>query len=138
MTREEILSYLNTNTIVFLATVENGAPRVRGMSLYRADDQGILFHTGEFKDIPSQLRSCPLAELCAFDMNTGTQIRVRGPVEFVDDQALKEEIVEARPFLNPFLDAKGHESLVLFRITDCQATTWTMADNLETKKFIKL
>lgn len=138
MTREEILAFLNKNNVCFLATVEDGEPRVRGMMLYRADDQGVIFHSGEFKDIPSQLRKCPKAELCVFDPQSGTQVRVRGSVEFVDDKALKDEIIEARPFMKPFLEAKGYDSMVVFRVKDCEASIWTMAANLEPKTYVKL
>jgi pyridoxamine 5'-phosphate oxidase len=138
MTREEILKLLNSNQVSYLATVEDGEPRVRGMAHYRADDQGILYHTGKSKDLVAQLRKCPKAEVCVFDAQSGVQVRVRGSVEFVDDQALKEEIVAARPFLKPIVDAVGYEALTLFRVKDCLATVWTMSANMEPKTFVKL
>jgi len=138
MTREEIISFLNANQMCFLSTVEECEPRVRGMMLYRADDDGILFHTGEFKDIPKQLRACPKAELCVFDMEARIQVRVRGSVEFVDDKSLKDEILENRPFLKPIVDASGYDAFVVFRVKDCQATVWSMVANMEPKTFVKL
>ena len=49
MNREEIIPFLNRNPVCHLATVEGGKPRVRGMFMYRADEQGLLFHTGAGK-----------------------------------------------------------------------------------------
>lgn len=138
MTREEILTFLSTHQMCNLATVEGGEPRVRGMALYRADDQGILFHTGKLKDITTQLRNCPSVELCVFDGESGVQVRVRGSVEFVDDQTLKEEIVTQRPFLKPIVEAIGYDALAVFRVKNCRATVWTMNTNMEPKTFIDL
>lgn len=138
MTREEIIEFLNANQFCYLATVENGEPRVRGMSHYKVDENGIIFHTGEIKDIPAQLRSCPKAEICIFNPESGKQVRVRGTVEFVDDRALKGEIMEARPFIKPFVEAMGYDAFVVFRLKDCQATVWTMEANMQPKTFVKL
>ena len=138
MTREEIIKFLNANVACFLATTEDGEPRVRGMALYRADDEGILFHTGAFKDISAQLKANPKAEICAFDHQAGVQVRVRGDVEFIDDMDLKNEVIAGRPFLKPFVDASGYDSLILFRIKNCRATVWTMQTNLEPKTWTKL
>ena len=138
MTRKEILDFLNANTTSFLATVENGEPRVRGMALYKADDDGILYHTGSIKDIASQLKVNPIAELCVFDPKSGVQIRVRGTSEFIDDRTIKDEMMAKRPFLKPVVDAYGYDALVVFRLVDCQATVWTMSTNAEPKIWIKL
>jgi pyridoxamine 5'-phosphate oxidase len=138
MTREEILAFLNANGVSYLATVENGEPRVRGMAHYKADEQGILFHTGEGKDMTMQLRDNPKAELCVFDPKSGAQVRVRGTAKFIDDRAIKDEMVENRPYLKPIVEAVGYAGLVVFRLVNCQATVWTMATNLEPKTWVKL
>jgi hypothetical protein len=57
MTREEILSFLNHNPVCHVATMEEGRPRVRGMFMYRADDRGLLFHTGTFKALAKQVQA---------------------------------------------------------------------------------
>lgn len=138
MTREEIIKFLNANVACFLATTEDGEPRVRGMALYRADDHGILFHTGDFKDVPAQLRANPKAEISVYDHKSGVQVRVRGDVEFLDDMDLKKEIIAGRPFLKPFVEERGHDSLLVFRIKNCRATVWTMQTNLEPKEWTRL
>jgi len=47
--KSQIFDLLNKNLVFFLATVEGTEPRVRGMMLYRADESGIIFHTGPQK-----------------------------------------------------------------------------------------
>jgi len=46
MNKSEILGFLNANPLCHLATVEGNKPHVRGMMLYRADENGLIFHTG--------------------------------------------------------------------------------------------
>ena len=136
MTREEILRFINENPACHLATLEDGQPRVRGMLAYRADETGVIFHTGTSKALAQQIRKNPQAEACFNSHNT--QVRVAGVVEILEDETLKKEIVEARPFLKPWVAAHGMGLLVAFRLTHCEVTVWTMATNLQPTKYQKL
>ena len=144
MTKEELFQVMSANPAFHLATVENGAPRVRGMFLFRADSNGILFHTGTMKDIYAQLVANPAAELCFNDYKAGIQVRVRGTLELVDDQNLKEEIAAhpTRAFLKPWLQSKGPEKfyreLAVFRLLNGSACAWTMQTNYDPKVFVVL
>lgn len=64
MNKEEILDFIKSNPACHLATVDGDQPRVRGMLMYRADENGILFHTGNFKDLYKNLQNNPNVELC--------------------------------------------------------------------------
>lgn len=140
MDRHEIQAIINTNPLFFLATIEAGEPRVRGMLLYRADDEGILFHTGGMKDLYRQLLANPAVELCFFAQQQMVQVRVRGTARRVDDQQLKEEIVNApgREFLKPWVESQGLDILEVFRVENCQALLWTMATNFAPKEPVKI
>ena len=59
MTKEERFNLMNSTMVMHLATVEDGQPHVRGMLLYRADENGIIFHTGSFKDVFKQIEKNP-------------------------------------------------------------------------------
>lgn len=137
MTKDEIFAFLNAHPICYLATVEDGHPRVRGMMLFRADEQGLIFHTAQDKAMTAQLRATPFAEVCTFDPESNVQVRVRGAVEFLDDLALKQAIVAERPFLQAAV-AQGYDQFILFRVTDCVATVWTMATAMAPPVYIKL
>jgi uncharacterized pyridoxamine 5'-phosphate oxidase family protein len=136
MTREEIIRFINQNPVCHLATLEDGKPRVRGMFMYRADDLGLLFHTGTFKSLAKQVRNGAPAEACfnSDDM----QVRVAGVAEIVEDMKLKEEIVSARPFMQPWIEKHGYGLLVVVRITKCEAAVWTMASNFEPTVYQKI
>ena len=136
MTRDEILQFLNQNPVCHLATLEKGRPRVRGMFMYRADEKGILFHTGLSKSLPRQVQTGAPVEVC-FN-SPDMQVRVSGIAEGVEDLELKREIVAARPFMQPWVEKHGLSLLVVFRITQCEAAIWTMQTNFEPTVYQKI
>lgn len=140
MNRKDIIELINRNPVFHLATVEEGAPRVRGMLVYRADDKGILFHTGTMKDVHRQMMANSAVELCFHDWQANVQVRVRGKAIPVEDQALKEEIVNSpgRGFLKPWIEASGYSLMSVFRVEGCQALAWTMESNLAPKELVAL
>lgn len=136
MNRDEILAFLNANPSCHLATMEDDQPRVRGMFMYRADEKGIIFHTGDFKSLYSQVKGNKKVEICF--SSPDKQVRVEGVAEITDDAKLKQEVLEARPWLKPLMGQRGEDALIIFRITDCKATVWTMETTLEPKTFVSL
>jgi uncharacterized pyridoxamine 5'-phosphate oxidase family protein len=138
MTKTEILEFINANPTCYFATSENNKPRVRGMRMYRADGKGIIFQTSDVKDLFKQLNKNPHVELCFFNNEKNIQIRVSGKATFVDDLDLKKEIVEKRSFLKPWVEKKGFDMIVVFRIVNCVAHQWTMETNFLPKEYINL
>lgn len=136
MTKEEVIDFVNENPVCYLATVEGDAPHVRAMGMYKADERGILIQLSTVKGMYKELVRNPKVELCF--SGTGKQVRVSGTAEFIEDQALKEEVLKARPFLKPLVDAQGWEVIKIFRVANGTATVWTMATNLEPREFVKL
>ncbi len=144
MNREEIFALMNRNPAFALATSENNIPKVRYVLMFRADEDGILFHTSPIKALYGQLESNPNAELCFYDPETNTQVRVSGTFEQVDDLALKEEIVNhpTRAFLREFRDSGAlpdfYNNLKVFRLKNGQAVAWTMETNFAPKTIVEL
>lgn len=138
MTKQEIYQLMNQNPAFHLATVEGDQPRVRGMLLFRADEEGIIFHTASSKDLFRQIQANPKAELC-FQGN-GVQVRVTGVLEQVQDEALKAEIFAhpTRKFLQPWKELGIENLLTVFRMRNGKAVTWTMETNFDEKKYIEL
>jgi len=140
MNRKEIIDFMNANPIFHLATVDGDKPHVRGMLLYRADENGIVFNTGKVKDLYRQLTVNPNVEM-AFSNNIFEnliQVRVTGRVEAVEDLDLKKEIVQKREFLKPWVDQVGYDSLLVYVVKKGVATVWTMATNTAPKEYIEL
>lgn len=142
MTKNEIFEAINKNPMFFLSTIDGDKPHVRGMLLYKADENGIIFHTGSFKDLYKQILKNPNAELC-FNCQ-GTQIRISGKLEIIDDNNLKDEICNhpSRKFMQAWKDndlfSDPHKDLIVLNLKNGLATVWTMADNFSKKNYINL
>ena len=140
MTKSEILEFINANPVFHLATIEGDKPRVRGMLLYRADENGILFHTGKMRDLHKQLTVNPQVEM---SFNNGSsedlmQVRISGSLELVEDIELKKEIVQKREFLKPFVEHYGYDPLAVYRLKNGTASVWAMRTNLASKSYVEL
>lgn len=137
MNAKEMFEFMSHNPAFFLATTEGSQPRVRGMLLYRADENGILFHTGTFKDLYRQIIANPRVELCFNDFKTGIQLRAYGELQIVDDIKTKEEIMAhpSRKFLRDWRDNGDFDidGLAVFRLIAEGANIWSMDRNFSGK-----
>jgi pyridoxamine 5'-phosphate oxidase len=138
-TTEEILQLLNSNPVFYLATVENNKPHVRGMLLYKADADGIVFHTGNFKELHRQLQANHSVELCFNSAKTGEQIRVSGEVVEDCSTELIDEIYQhpTRGFLRS-MGESIKEKVAVYRITHPKVNIWKMENNFDPTKFVDL
>lgn len=135
-TKEEIFQLLNSNPVFHLATVEDQKPHVRGMLLYKADERGIIFHTGTFKNIHRQLQCNTNVELCFNIQKTGEQIRISGEVLEDCSSELIDEIYQhpSRGFLRSMGESiKGQ--IAVYRLPNAKVNIWTMDKNLEPALF---
>ena len=145
MQKEQIWEIITKNPVFFLATTEGTEPRVRGMLLYKADESGIVFHTGPMKDVYWQILANPNVQLCFYDQEQGVQIRVRGTLELVNDDALKEEISNhpSRMFMQGWKAGCAstedfYNMFAVFRLQNGIANMWTFATNFAAKEDIMI
>lgn len=140
VTQDEVLAFINANMSCTLATSINNKPHVRGMWMYRADRNGIVFHTGVMRDLYEQLLANPNIELCFHnnDPQSLMQVRVSGVAALEKDDRLREEIISQRPFLEPIVAEHGQDSIVVFRVKTMVASVWSMAHNLEPKEYVSI
>ena len=145
MKKEEIFEILNKNPVIFLATVEGTEPRVRGMMLYKADESGIVFHTGPHKDVYHQIQKNPNAQMCFYDAARNIQVRVRGKLEQIDDIGLKEEISNhpTRKFMQTWKANCStledfYKMFSVFSLKNGKANVWTFETNFAPKEDISL
>ena len=143
MNKEEMFQLIRANPSFHLATVEGDQPRVRGMLIYSADEDGIVFHTGIMRDVYRQIEANPKVELC-FNDKRGVQVRVTGRLEQVRDNAFKDQIAAhpLRTFLKPWRDTLSleefHSQFIVYRLRNGSASWWTMARNFAAKEPIEL
>ena len=144
MKSEQIFEIMNKNPVFFLATADGNEPRVRGMMLYKADRTGIYFHTGPFKDVHKQIVKNPNVQLCFYDGQQNIQVRVRGKLELIGDDALKEEISShpTRAFMQSWKEGKTKKEFFdffsVFRLKGGTANVWTFQTNFGPKEDIPL
>lgn len=138
MTREEIIKFMQDNPRCFMATVEGNKPHVRGIGVYKIEDDGtIIIQTWTIKDIHNQVVKNPEVELSFNTFNPMVQVRVSGKVEIINDMEAKKKSVADRPFLKPMAEEKGYDKIALYRLKG-KATVWTMEKNFEPKEYINL
>jgi uncharacterized pyridoxamine 5'-phosphate oxidase family protein len=144
MNKQEILEIIRKNPAFYIATLDGDQPRVRCVFLYRADEQGIIFHTGAMKDLYKQIEAYPKVEMCFHDRELNVQIRVSGALEQIKDNAFKDEICAhpSRAFLKPWRES-GHlqdfyNVFTVYRLKNGLATMWTFANNAGPKTVINL
>lgn len=143
MTRGEIYELMNRNPAFALATVDNGAPRVRGMLLYEAGAGGIIFHSGKMKDVHRQIAADPRVEMYFLDPGSFVEVRVNGTLEIVEDRELKKAIAEhpTREFIKKWMESAPEnffDQFAVYRLTGGRATVWTMETNFDPKVWIEI
>lgn len=138
MKKEQILDFINKNPVFTLATADENQPHVRYIMIYRADEEGLVFSTGENKDLNNQLKRNPMVEMCFYNIEEQKQIRVSGTPEKIEDIKLKKQIVEDFPFLREWVDREGYDVLVIYILKNGKATVWTMETTFAPKEYIDL
>jgi uncharacterized pyridoxamine 5'-phosphate oxidase family protein len=138
MTKSDVFTLINENPVLSLATCENGKPHVRIITLFRADDNGIVFSTGKHKDVYKQLAANPTAELLFWIAEKGTQIRISGAATLFEDLETKKSLVEKFTFLKPWVKQEGYDQLALFCLENAKAFVWTQEAEFSPKEFIIL
>ena len=137
MNKEEILKFLNDNPGFSLATCDGNIPHVRTLLLHKADETGIYFMVGKFKDVYRQLSVNPYVELCFH--NEIYQVRITGQIENLDkDMELKKEILSVRPFMASWIEQVGFKYMAVFRLRYGKAFTWSLETELQPKKYLEL
>ncbi len=99
----------------FVATVEDGYPRVRPFGLVLEYENRLYFGVGSQKASYRQLLKQPALEICAVD-GERNWLRIRGEAAFDDDPALLEEIFRLKPHLRGQYSQKDGPQLKPFYI----------------------
>lgn len=137
MDHHAIMRFVEDNPDCHLASCDGWEPRVRVVRVFRIDRDGLLFCTGRQKSLHQELRENPRVELCFYDPESLTQIRMRGLVEEWEDQMAKEEAVQALPHLQKWAQRGGWDDLALYHLPRPQVARWSGERALEAPVFEK-
>jgi pyridoxamine 5'-phosphate oxidase len=120
----------------YLATADGNQPHVRVFGLWFADDTGFYFQTESVKAVYQQLKKNNKVELCFYgktkDSTENKVMRVTGEIEFINDMALKKQVLELRTSLKSYgIDKPEDPRLIVFRVNKGEAFFWTNANNMK-------
>ncbi len=94
---KEVYEFLKKCGTYFLATSEDGQPRVRPFGTIDLFEDKLYIQTGKSKEVSRQLKANPKVELCAFDGENW--IRVTAEAVLDDNIAAQEHLLNAFPSL---------------------------------------
>jgi uncharacterized pyridoxamine 5'-phosphate oxidase family protein len=108
--------FLGTTPIGYLATVENGKPRVRAWSHLKMAGDTLYFGTDNQRAVFQQLKETPYAEYIVMNPQTYATVRFFGEVVFVDDVNLKKKAIESNPMLKNMYSGEREKEFEMFYI----------------------
>ena len=118
---EKVCEFLDKTRTYYLATVDGDQPRVRPFGTALVYDGKLYIQTGKVKPVSKQLGANPKAEICAFDGQTGTWLRVSGELINDDSRDVKVAMLEKYPDLKAMYNPDDDNTQVLF-FKDATAT----------------
>ncbi len=118
---EKVCEFLDKTRTYYLATVDGDQPRVRPFGTALVYDGKLYIQTGKVKPVSKQLAANPKAEICAFDGETGTWLRVSGELINDDSRDVKVAMLEKHPELKMMYNADDDNTQVLY-FKDATAT----------------
>jgi len=118
---EKVCEFLDKTRTYYLATVDGDQPRVRPFGTALVYDGKLYIQTGKVKPVSKQLAANPKAEICAFDGETGTWLRVSGELINDDSRDVKVAMLEKHPELKMMYNADDDNTQVLY-FKDAKAT----------------
>lgn len=118
---EKVCEFLDKTRTYYLATVDGDQPRVRPFGTALVYDGKLYIQTGKVKPVSKQLGANPKAEICAFDGQTGTWLRVSGELINDDSRDVKVAMLEKYPDLKGMYNPDDDNTQVLF-FKDATAT----------------
>ena len=113
----------------YLATDDNGQPRVRPFGTVNIFDGRLYIQTGKKKDCAKQILANPKVEICGF--TKGKWIRVAGEMAEDDRFEAKKSMLDAYPNLRAMYDENDGNTLVLY-FTKATATFSSFTEPAET------
>lgn len=107
----------------YLATIdENNQPRVRPLSLAYEWEGKLSLGVKDVKKVYQQLMNNPNAEICAFNQEKGTWVRISGKVKlFRDIEANRYILNEVMPALKSIHKDEHDLSMVIISFVEGQA-----------------
>jgi uncharacterized pyridoxamine 5'-phosphate oxidase family protein len=112
---KDAVQFLKENSSGFLATVDNGKPRVRPFQFMLEQGGKLYFCTNNTKHVFNQLKARPYIEFCSSTPKF-SWIRLSGEVKFSNDVSMKEKILESNSLVKSIYKTADNPILEIFFI----------------------
>jgi uncharacterized pyridoxamine 5'-phosphate oxidase family protein len=122
---EEAIKFLTENRSGFMASVDNGKPRVRPFGFMFEEKGKFYFCTATTKDAYKQFKAVPFIEFCCANKEFNTWLRLTGSIAFTDDMAIKEKIFQTAPMLKNVYKSPDNPIFTAFYVEHGTATIWS-------------
>ena len=109
---EEVLKILKECGVYYLATIEDGKPRVRPFGTAEIFENHLYIQTGNKKDVFKQIQKNPNVEICAF--KDGKWLRLRGILKRDDRYEARKDMLDKNPYLRGMYDENDGNTEVLY------------------------
>lgn len=116
---EEVCKFLKEAQTYYLATDEDGQPRVRPFGTAHIFEGKLYIQSGKKKDVAHQIAKNPRVEICAF--KNGEWVRVAGTLVEDDRREARVSMLDAYPRLQKMYSADDGNTVVWY-IKDATAT----------------
>jgi len=111
---KEVFDFIKKCGTYYLATVEGNQPRVRPFGTIDIFEGKLYIQTGKVKPVSKQLKENPKAELCCFDGESGTWLRLAGELVNDDRVEAKKHMLDNYPDLRNMYNENDDNSQVLY------------------------
>ena len=116
---QEVYEFLKGAGAYYLATDEDGQPRVRPFGTVNIFEDKLYIQTGKVKAVSRQMHANPRVEICA--MKDGSWLRLEGSVVLDERREATVSMLDAYPYLkNMYSPDDGNTEVLYFR--DATAT----------------
>lgn len=129
---QEIYEFLKKASTYYLATNENGQPRVRPFGTVNIYNGKLYIQTGKSKAVSHQLHANPKLEICA--MVGGEWLRLEASAVEDDDREARVSMLEAYPSLQSLYSPDDGNTEVWF-LRNVTATIYSFTAEPKVYKF---
>lgn len=109
---QRVCEFLKSAGTYFLATVENGQPRVRPFGTAHIFEGRLYIQTGKAKPVSKQIIANPKVEISAF--KDGKWLRISGELVENDRVEAKKSMLDAYPNLRGMYDENDDNTQVFY------------------------
>ncbi len=117
---EKIWEAFQANKVCFLATVENGEPKVRPVSPMALSEGKLWFCTFRSRNIYRQLTIHPGLQMFSLGQDTSS-VRITAKAVFEDNRAVKQIGLDTRPNLPRLFGRADNPEFIAYYLAEAKA-----------------